>query len=122
MVYTIRRMEAINLQTGYRLAAFPDYKSAKAYAEERQCQRVKVVYCGSIDYLRPMEVKRWPKAIPGKGYMDYRHEEKDYLVRHHGEQPPPVYGSGEACIRGTAELLGKKPGFKLQHIVVENRW
>ena len=115
-------MEQLDLQTGYWLAAFPDFKSAKAFAEKRQRQRAKIVYCGSIKWVRPMEVKRWPKEIPGKGYMDCRYKEEDYLVRHTGQQPPPTIGSALECIRQTAEMLGKKQGFAPESIVIENRW
>lgn len=69
-----------------------------------------------------MEVTRWPKQIPGKGYMDYRYKEDDYLVRHQGEQPPPTIGGALECIRQTADMLARRQGFTAESIVVENRW
>ncbi|MHA6250076.1 hypothetical protein ACXYMU_19240 [Pontibacter sp. CAU 1760] len=115
-------MELLDLRTGYWMAVFADFKSAEAFAEERQSQRAKIAYCGSIKWVRPMEVKRWPKKIPGKGFMDYRYKEADYLARHHGEQPPPTSGGALECIRQTADMLANRQGISAECIVIEKKW
>lgn len=112
-------METIVLGTGYILAAFADFRTAKEYADG---VKMRVSYCGKLEWARPMALKEWPMRVPGLGYMDYRHTMEEYQVENRRGAVPPTYDKPMESIKAAAELLAERQGFVVDCIVVVKRW
>ncbi|WP_162055033.1 hypothetical protein [Pontibacter pamirensis] len=110
-------MEYVDLNTGFALMGFPDYREFKR-AKQLCIDKFKfIAYAGEFSHLREIQAKHWVRTVHN-GYQNYTIPLQKYDNHTPGVVTPDGVGSGLRSMATAVQELERKTHYEVKFVIV----
>lgn len=114
-------MEYVDLNTGFALMGFPDYKEFKRVKQLCIDKLKPIAYAAELSHLREIQANRWVKPVHN-GLQNYTIPLEKYDNHTPGVRTPDGVGSGLRSIKTAVQELERKAQYQVKYILIVRKW